>query len=578
MRIFKLEKLINEKMSLVRILTFLGLFVFVINLQNILRNYFAIYGTNDDYLINSFLNGKYSGTNDYHLTFINEIAGRVLAELYKLFPNVPIYGIFLVSILVISLVGPIIFQIKQNNNFSIILIISWLISSILITNWFVLNPTYTSASMMISSFGYLVIFILINNKFSKRMYYFAVVLLFMGYLLRVDGFQSSSLIWMPLILASVGYQTFYKKINYKIFINASTVLASIIPIVFVTFVNLNIDNEWKDFYEFNKKRGSIETTTRIISLEANKTTLDIEDDLLTGLQNFTIIDQANLNNEVLDELIVKSNSSQWVSGLINPAVDVKLRIQGLYKYGGLVALMLLLPLAASLVNTRNRIYFFYFGLISSLILFSFYFLLSTAKIEERVIIPLALNLWFFAFAFFGGKQVKSGSKSLILYVIFTMAFLSIFSKHIHDPTYFKERSKWNKGAIDFSKQQRAALFEIGDKPIFVGPITSIRLNWASPYEVIQDKDPNFISFGWHNFSPTWDEKNKRLFNNDKTIFENLINNKQIYFVSDPEIAESFFSSKYWPTGLEFSPKLVSSIGSVDNDYGGIYNVYSLNSK
>ena len=497
MRIFKIEKLINPKLSLVRILTFLGLFVFVTNLQNVLRNYFAIYGTNDDYLINSFLNGKYSGTNDYHLTFINEIAGRVLAELYKLFPNVPIYGIFMVSILVISLVGPIIFQIKQNNNFSIILIISWLISSILITNWFVLNPTYTSASMMISSFGYLVIFILINNKFSKRMYYFAVVLLFMGYLLRVDGFQSSSLIWMPLILASVGYQTFYKKINYKIFINASTVLASFIPIVIVTFVNLNIDNEWKDFYEFNKKRGSIETTTRIISLEANKATLDIEDDLLTGLQNFTIIDQANLNNEVLDELMVKSNSSQWVSGLINPAVDVKLRIQGLNKYGGLVTLMLLLPLAASLVNTRNRIYFFYFGLISSLILFSFYFLLSTAKIEERVIIPLALNLWFFAFAFFGGKQMKSGSKSLILYVIFTMIFLSIFSKHIHDPTYFKERSKWNKGAIDFSKQQRAALFEIGDKPIFVGPITSIRLNWASPYEVIQDKDPNFISFGWH---------------------------------------------------------------------------------
>ena len=80
-------------MNLVRILTFLGLFVFIINLQNVLRNYFAIYGTNDDYLINSFLNGKYSGTNDYHLTFINEIAGRVLAELYKLFPNVPIYGI-----------------------------------------------------------------------------------------------------------------------------------------------------------------------------------------------------------------------------------------------------------------------------------------------------------------------------------------------------------------------------------------------------------------------------------------------------------------------------------------------------
>jgi hypothetical protein len=117
-----------------------------------------------------------------------------------------------------------------------------------------------------------------------------------------------------------------------------------------------------------------------------------------------------------------------------------------------------------------------------------------------------LNLWFFAFAFFGGKQIKSGIKSLIFYLIFIMVFLSIFDKHIHHPTYFKERSKWNRGAIDFSNQQRTALSEIGDNPIFVGPINAIRLNWVSPYEVSQDKDSNFISFGWHNFSPTWFEK------------------------------------------------------------------------
>jgi hypothetical protein len=578
MRIFKKEIVIRPKLNLLPVITILGLLIFVINLQNVLRNYFAIYGTNDDYLINSFLDGRYSGTNEYHLTFINEILSFVLAEFYKLFPNVPVYGIFLVLILVISLIGPIILQIKKNNNYSTKLIISWLISSIFITNWFVLNPTYTSASIMISSFGYLIVFNLVNNKFSKKMFYAAIILLVMGYLLRVQGFQSSSLIWLPLILASLGYQTVNKKINYKIFINTSTILASIIPIFIITFVNLNIDSEWKDFYELNKKRGSIETTTRISYLEANKAKLNIEDDLLTGLQNFTIIDQTNLKIEVLDELMIKSNSSQSVSGLINPAVDVVSRVQSLYKYGGLIALMLLLPLATTLINTRNRVYYFHLGLISSSLLFSFYFLLSTAKIEERVIIPLALNLWFFAFAFLGGKQIKSDSKSLILYLIFTLIFLSIFNEHVHDPTYFKERSKWNRGAIDFSNQQRTALSEVGDNPIFVGPITAIRLNWASPYEVSQVKDPNFISFGWHNFSPTWYEKNKRLFKNDYSIFENLINNNQTYLVSDPEIADSFFSSKYWPDSLEFNPKIVSSIGSVENDYGGIYNIYSLSSK
>jgi hypothetical protein len=31
-------------------------------------------------------------------------------------------------------------------------------------------------------------------------------------------------------------------------------------------------------------------------------------------------------------------------------------------------------------------------------------------------------------------------------------------------------------------------------------------------------------------------------------------------------------------GLELNPKIVSSLGTVENIYGGPYNVYSLNSK
>ncbi len=567
-----------RKISLIQFITILGLLVFAFNLQNVLRNYFAIYGTNDDYLMNAMLDGKYSGSNNFHITYINEVASFVLATIYKIVPAVPAYGIFLLLILVISLISPIILQVKQNKNYNLKLIISWSVSSIIITNWFVLNPTFTSASMMISSLGYFILFIQINNKFSKRVFIFVVLLLLLGYLLRVQGFQSSSLIWLPLILSSLGYQSLYKKINYRIFINRFTFLVSIAPIIIVTSVNLNLDSEWKDFYEFNKKRGSIETTTRINYLEANKSKLNIEDELLAKLQNFTLIDQTDLKSEILADLITKSNSSQGISGLINPVVDVQLRAQSLYKYGGLIALMLLLPIVSSLLSARNRIYYLHLGLITSLILFSFYYVLSIAKMEERVVIPLILNLWFFAFAFLDGKQVKGGKISLFVFLIFILINLSIFNKHVHHPTYFKERSKWNQGAIEFSQQQRNVLSRIGNDAIFVGPISAIRLNWTSPYEVSQSKDPNFISFGWHNFSPIWFEKNQRLFGNEDYILDNLAKNKQTYWVSDAETADEFFSSNYLRNGLEFNPKIVSSLETVENIYGGPYNVYSLNSK
>lgn len=567
-----------RKISLIQFITILGLLVFAFNLQNVLRNYFAIYGTNDDYLMNAMLDGRYSGSSNFHITYINELASFLLATIYKIVPTVPAYGIFLSLILVISLISPIILQVKQNKNYNLKLIISWLVSSIIITNWFVLNPTFTSASMMISSLGYFILFIQINNKFSKRVFIFVVLLLLLGYLLRVQGFQSSSLIWLPLILLSLGYQSLYKKINYRIFINRFTFFVSIALIFLVTYVNLNLDSEWKDFYEFNSKRGSIETTTRINYLEANKSKLNIEGELLAKLQNFTLIDQTDFKSEILDDLITKSNSSQGISGLINPVVDLQFRVQSLYKYSGLIALMLLLPIASSLVSVRNRIYYFHLGLITSLVLFSFYYVLSTAKIEERVVIPLILNLWFFAFAFLDGKQVKGGKISLFVFLIFILINLSIFNKHVHHPTYFKERSKWNQGAIEFSQQQRNVLSQFGNDAIFVGPISAIRLNWTSPYKVSQAKDPNFISFGWHNFSPTWFEKNQRLFGNEDSILDNLAKNKQTYWVSDAETADKFFSSNFLRNGLELNPKIVSSLETVENIYGGPYNVYSLSSK
>jgi hypothetical protein len=524
------------------------------------------------------LDGKYSGTNNFNITYINEIAGYVLSGIYKIFPNVPVYGIFLLIILVISLVGPIILQITQNDNYTLELLISWLVTSILITNWFVLNPTFTSASMMISSIGYLIIFIVINNRFSNRMLCLSILLLLLGFLLRVQGFQSSSLIWIPLIIVSLGYQILYKKIDYKNFINASTILACMTPVILVTFSNLNINSEWKDFYEFNKKVGVIVNTPRINYLEANKAKLNIDDELLTNLQNFALTDQSNFKIEILEELITKSNSSQGVSGLTNPVVDIKFRIKSLKKYEGLIALMLLLPLGATLVNSKNRIYFFHLGLATVLIVFSYYYLLSTAKIEERVVIPLALNLWFFAFAFIVEKRIKRGKKSLFLYLIFIVGFLSIFNKHIHHPTYFKERSIWNQGAIEFAKQQKDILLDLGDKSIFIGPISAIRVDWISPYESSHTKDLNFISLGWHSFSPTWYEKNQNIFKNDDSIFDNLKDNNQAYWVSDPDTAETFFSSKFWNNSSEFDPKIVTSIESVANIYGGPYNVYSLHSE
>ena len=84
MKNFKIENNFFQKIKIMNVLTILGILIFAINLQNLLRNYFATYGTNDDYLMNIMLNGKYNGVSNFHITYINEILSFVLSEIVTL--------------------------------------------------------------------------------------------------------------------------------------------------------------------------------------------------------------------------------------------------------------------------------------------------------------------------------------------------------------------------------------------------------------------------------------------------------------------------------------------------------------
>lgn len=551
--------------------------LYLLNLLYLLSTFYSIYGVNDDYLIDTMLRGSYNSTDKHNVTYIHEILGYAIVLLYRIFPIFPIFSLLLLIFFVTAMIGVYVLAVKNNRVNLLILSISWLISSIFITNWFVLNPTFTAVSILLSSFGYFYIFIILKSgsRIKPLTFLIPIIVLFFGYMLRSKGFLSASLVWMPAIIAVLLFKTSNNKtISSKKFNLKYLFLVS--PILIIVFSNLFTSQDWKNYYAYNNLRQELANTTRTIYIQQNIEKSNWDHDEFILFDNYTFADQDAFSKSQLEFLVELSSSSQGAQGLLNPVVNVEDRLLNLKRYIGLILTFLILPIGLLLVNSRkNYSNYVFFGIIVGSTFFALYYILATGKIEERVIIPVILNIWFIIFAL-PPKSLETFKSFRVFVSLFIFSlFLYNFQNHIHEPTYFKERSKWNKRAILFAKQQQNFLENFGSDSIFIGSLSSIRSSWTSPYRSTAIKDLNFVSLGWHNFSPSWISHNKKQFNNELDVYENLLRNPKAYWISDPDSSEYFFNYLRKNYNNDLSPLIVASFGDANNDYGGVYNVYSL---
>lgn len=542
-----------------------------------MNNFYSIYGVNDDYLIDTMLQGIYEGSPNANVTYIHNSLGHSIVFLYTIFPNIPVFSLLLLIFFLIAIIGTYVIALTLNQSRFILVSGAWLLSSVFITNWYVLNPTFTAVSILLSSFGYFYIFSILKSKSKIEPLNLLIptIILLLGYMIRSRGFQSSTLVWLPAITAILLFKLLNKDFSFIRKFNPKYLLLAL-PALLVIISNLFTSQEWQNYYGYNNLRQEIVNTTRTVYIQQNIEKSGWNQNELFLFDNFSFADQETFNKSQLDFLVDFSSSSQGFLGLLNPVVSVEDRLLNLKRYNGLILTFLILPIGLLIANSRkNYSNYTFFGIIIGSTFFALYYVLATGKIEERVVIPLLLNIWFIIFTL-PSKSIKSfiPFKTIVSLVTLTI-FLINFRNHVHEPTYFKERSKWNKRALTFANQQQNLLENLDSDSILVGPISYIRSSWTSPYKPIDRKDLNFVSLGWHNFSPSWISHNKRIFKNELNVYENLLSNPKAYWISDPDSSEVFFNYLRKNYSNKLNPSIVASFGDASNDYGGIYNVYSL---
>jgi hypothetical protein len=542
-----------------------------------MNNFYSIYGVNDDYLIDMMLKGIYEGSPNANVTYIHNLLGHSIVFLYTIFPNIPVFSILLLILFLIATIGTYVIALTLSQSRFILVSGAWLSSSIFITNWYVLNPTFTAVSILLSSFGYFFIFSILKNKsrIEPLNLLLPTIILLLGYMVRSRGFQSSTLVWLPAITTILLYRLVDKDFLFKRRFNPKYLLLAL-PALLVIISNLLISQEWQNYYAYNNLRQEIVNTTRTVYIQQNIEKSGWDQGELFLFDNFSFADQETFNKSQLDFLVDFSSSSQGFLGLLNPVVSVEDRLVNLKRYHGLILTFLILPIGLLIANSRqNYSNYIFFGIVIAGTFFALYYVLATGKIEERVVIPLLLNIWFIIFALPSKLIASFRFFKLTVSFIAVALFLINFQNHLHEPTYYKERSKWNKRAITFADKQQNLLENLNSESILVGSISYIRSSWTSPYIPLYGEDLNFVSLGWHSFSPSWNSHNKTIFKNDLTVYENLIGNPKAYWISDPDSAEYFFRYLRKNYSDKLNPSIVASFGDASNDYGGIYNVYSL---
>lgn len=113
------------------------------------------------------------------------------------------------------------------------------------------------------------------------------------------------------------------------------------------------------------------------------------------------------------------------------------------------------------------------------------------------------------------------------WLVFT---LLIFSS-LNQASYLKAKTGVSPNL--FWQYQKDYLNKLPNDSIFVGNASQFRNNWISPYKVENlGIEKRILSFGWHNFSPHWIRRAEDLGLDPNNLFNNVINDPRVYWVSD----------------------------------------------
>lgn len=204
---------------------------------------------NDDVIMLLFASGKYSGTPDAHLIFINYVYGLLLTALYSNIGDIEWYTVIfaIIHIIALSVISWIILKKEKIQSAYKLLFIGLLA---ILEVKFILYFQFTSTAALGSLAGILLIQC---QKTFQRI--FGVLLFVVAGLIRFEAAVLVLAILVPVLLNVFCINR--KIIFYKPMLYLTAGLVLLFFCKYVDYRSYQGSEKWKYFYQYNKARGTI---------------------------------------------------------------------------------------------------------------------------------------------------------------------------------------------------------------------------------------------------------------------------------------------------------------------------------
>jgi hypothetical protein len=394
-----------------------------------------------------------------------------------------------------------------------------------------------------------------------------------AYLIRPESFIFGSLALIPVLIKKL-IQNKKFQIKFLFFIS--------ITLIFITFDYLTEINfyksssQWTEYRNLETARYKIQANRIEEALKENPKKYNWTENEVKLFEQYITIDKKVFNESKYNRLINQVNSDLQKNSVKDfifighkNLIDSDINWEW-FNLGKLIPISFLL--FAFLFWPRGG-HFLLLTFVSYLFLyFAMLYISFYLRQPERVQVSAIFIAILIPFAA-GASNVdkKIDFNNLTNNIIQFLLIILVVSYAIPQIRYLDK--KYSGANSIFWIKEQEILSQLPANSIFIGNASQFRNNWSNPYSVRQSEVENRImTLGWHNYSPHWKTRAQRLGLDPENMWNSIINNKNVYFLSDEETFN--FVRKY----LEEQRIIYNNVEKVRSfDFvGNDYNIWKFN--
>lgn len=473
------------------------------------------YGTTDDYILDTWFNGYYTGNFENEAIFVTSIFSKLISSMYAINSSIAWYGLTLLIVTLTS-VATISKVIINSDKISRQLKLTILLILFSFTVWSYLGITYTATAIISGVAGLILLLNNINNK-NRFGIIIPIIFLSISFIIRPESLLGAILVIYPLYVLKV-------KVNRRSIKHVSITFIALLSLFLVNkFAEESESREIKQYREWAKKvqmfagMPRMDAAARVIGETGWTPT---EYNLFKDVAYF---DEENYNAEWIDQALKVTN---FVS--TNPDLSFGNLKSVVNKYVNSTSFFLMfLPILLIAILLRHRpgvmkigllFYFINFGLLHA---YTGLFLHNV----PRVTIPLLVGFMAGLVLLFE-KNKKDQKVEVLFSVIITL--LGIY--------YLQDFNSQNRDRIISAKELSASINEqLQSKILLIHGNQEYSQN-VNPFKRTSTQaDQNVFMVGnWDTFSPHWEKRALNIGLNSEEIIKELTTNPKIVW-SGPTI-------------------------------------------